>query len=164
MLKYFEYQPTKRCLEGGLEGFSYVSLWFLKIMWLVEYQIARKCRNFHHCCRWLHHYYSWGCPVCYTAVFITNGCWESNHIPFPWLANKNAAPIFWKVFVPRLWYGDSSNHSFAFIGAPCEWQNNQNPCVKTSNQLEWCCRSRVLFKIYEISSGSKWVEQMWCTL
>ena len=58
MLKYFEYELTKRCLEGGLEGFSYVSLWFLKIMWLVEIQIARKCHNFHHCCRWLHHYYS----------------------------------------------------------------------------------------------------------
>ena len=28
----------------------------------------------------------------------------------------------------------------------CEWQNNQNRRMKTSNQLEYCCRSRVLFR------------------
>ena len=50
MLKYFEYQLTKRCLEGRFEGFNYVSLWFLKIMWLVEYQIAKKCHSFHDGC------------------------------------------------------------------------------------------------------------------
>ena len=40
-----------------------VSLWFLKIMKLVEYRIDNKCHNFHHCCRWLHHHYSRGCRV-----------------------------------------------------------------------------------------------------
>ena len=35
-----------------------------------------------------------------------------------------------------LWYGDSSNHSFAFIGSPMwEWLNNWNCHMKTSNQL-----------------------------
>ena len=61
LFKYlYEYQLTKHCLEGRLEGFK-VSSWFLKIMKLVEYQIAKKCLDFHHCCRWLHHHYSWGC-------------------------------------------------------------------------------------------------------
>ena len=50
VLKYFEYQLTKCCLEGRFEGFNYVSLWFLKIMWLVEYQIAKKCHSFHDGC------------------------------------------------------------------------------------------------------------------
>ena len=40
MLKYYEYQFTKRCLEGRLEGFK-VSSWFLKIMKVVEYRIAK---------------------------------------------------------------------------------------------------------------------------
>ena len=31
----------------------------------------------------------------------------------------------------------------------CARQNNQNCCVKTSNQVEYCYHSRVLFKIYE---------------
>ena len=59
LLKYYEYQLTKLCSEGGQEGFK-VSSWFLKIMNLVEYQIAKKCLNFHHRCtyRWLHHHYS----------------------------------------------------------------------------------------------------------
>ena len=39
LLKYYEYQLTKRCLEGRLEGFK-VSSWFLKIM-VVEYLIAK---------------------------------------------------------------------------------------------------------------------------
>ena len=51
-------------------------------------------------------------------VVPTNGCWKPNYNPFPWLANYNSAPIFWKVFAPRLRYYDSSNNSFAFIGAP----------------------------------------------
>ena len=46
---------TKRWLEGRLESFK-VSSWFLKIMKLVEYRIAKKCYVFHHCCRWLHHH------------------------------------------------------------------------------------------------------------
>ena len=41
VLKAYEYQLTKRCLEGRLEGFK-VSSWFLKIMKLVEYRIAKK--------------------------------------------------------------------------------------------------------------------------
>ena len=64
--------------------------------------------------------------VCYTAVLESsrnappiNGCWKPNYTPFPWLANYNSAPIFWKVFAPRLRYGNSSNHSFAFIGPLC---------------------------------------------
>ena len=36
-----KYQLTKRCLKGRLEGFK-VSSWFLKIMKLVEYRIAKK--------------------------------------------------------------------------------------------------------------------------
>ena len=62
MLKYYEYQLTKRRLEGGLEGFM-VSSWFLKIMKLLEYRIAKKCHDFHHCRRWLRHPYSRGCQV-----------------------------------------------------------------------------------------------------
>ena len=40
LLKYYEYQLTKRCLEGILEGFK-VSSWFLKIMKLVKNRIAK---------------------------------------------------------------------------------------------------------------------------
>ena len=54
-----EYQ---RCLEGRIKGF-HVSLWFLKVMWPVEYQIAKKCHFFHHYCRSLHHHYSRGCHM-----------------------------------------------------------------------------------------------------
>ena len=39
MLKFYEFQLTKRCLEGRLEDFK-VSSWFLKIMKVVEYRIA----------------------------------------------------------------------------------------------------------------------------
>ena len=49
-------------LEGRLEGFE-VSSWFLKIMKLVEYRIAKKCHYFRHCCRWLFHHHSGGCQV-----------------------------------------------------------------------------------------------------
>ena len=41
LLKYYEYQLTKRCLGERLEGFK-VSSWFLKITRLVEYGIAEK--------------------------------------------------------------------------------------------------------------------------
>ena len=54
-----EYQ---RCLEGRIEGF-HVSLWFLKVMWPVEYRVAKKCHYFHHCRRLLHHHYSRGCQM-----------------------------------------------------------------------------------------------------
>ena len=40
LLKYSEYQLTKRCLEGRLEGFK-CSSWFLKIMKVAEYRIAK---------------------------------------------------------------------------------------------------------------------------
>ena len=40
LLKYYEYQLTKRCLEERLEGLK-VSSWFLKIMKVVEYRIAK---------------------------------------------------------------------------------------------------------------------------
>ena len=40
IVKDYEYQLTKRCLEGRLEGFK-VSSWFLKIMKVIEYQIAK---------------------------------------------------------------------------------------------------------------------------
>ena len=62
LLKYYEYQLTKHCLGGILEGFK-VSSWFLKKMKLVKYRIAKKCHDFHHCCRWLHHHYSRSCHV-----------------------------------------------------------------------------------------------------
>ena len=52
LLKSYEYQLVKRWFSGRLEGFK-VSLWFLKIVKLVEYRIATKCHDFHHCCRWL---------------------------------------------------------------------------------------------------------------
>ena len=60
--KYHEHQHTKRCLGGRLEGFK-VSLWFLKRMKLVKCRIAKKCPDFHHCFRWLHHHYSRGCHM-----------------------------------------------------------------------------------------------------
>ena len=53
-------------IEGTLEGFK-VSWWFLKIMKLVEYRIAKKCHDFHHCCRWLHHHYLRGQAVKYDS-------------------------------------------------------------------------------------------------
>ena len=40
LLKYYEYQLTKSCLNGRLEGFK-VSSWFLKVMKVVEYRIAK---------------------------------------------------------------------------------------------------------------------------
>ena len=66
--------------------------------------------------------------VCYTAVFIVVTQRSSplmaaeNQTTFlsrDNLANYNSAPIFWKVFAPPLRYCESSNHSFAFIVAPC---------------------------------------------
>ena len=42
LLKYYEYQLTKRCLKETLEGFK-VSSWFLKKVKLIEYRIAKKC-------------------------------------------------------------------------------------------------------------------------
>ena len=42
LLKYYEYQLTKRCLKGRLEDFKVFS-WFLKKIKLIEYRIANKC-------------------------------------------------------------------------------------------------------------------------
>jgi len=50
LLKSYEYQLIKRWFSRRLEGFK-VSSWFLKIVKLVEYRIAKKCHDFHHCCR-----------------------------------------------------------------------------------------------------------------
>ena len=68
---------------------------------------------------------------CHHATFLpTNGCWKSNHIPFPQLTNKNSAPIFWKVFAPR-WLLQSQ---LCFYRCSiCEWQNNQDHLVKTGH-------------------------------
>ena len=52
ILKYYEYQLTKSCLGGRIEGFKVSSL-FLRIMKFVEYRIAKKYHDFHHCFRWL---------------------------------------------------------------------------------------------------------------
>ena len=41
VVKAYEYQLNKRCLERRQEGFKVFS-WFLKIMKLVEYRIAKK--------------------------------------------------------------------------------------------------------------------------
>ena len=49
-------------IEGGVEGLK-ISSWFLEIMKLVEDRIAKKCHDFHRCCRWLHHHYSRGCHM-----------------------------------------------------------------------------------------------------
>ena len=38
--EYYEHQLTKRYLEGRLKGFK-VSLWFLKIMKVIQYRIAK---------------------------------------------------------------------------------------------------------------------------
>ena len=60
--------------------------------------------------------------------------------------------------MPGLWYSDSSIHRFAFVSAPCV--NDRTIKIVASKQainLEQCCHSRVLFKIYKISS-SKQVE------
>ena len=62
LLKYYEYQLTKCCLERRLEGFK-ISSRFLKTMMLVEYRIAKKCHDFHHCFRWLHYHYSRDCHL-----------------------------------------------------------------------------------------------------
>ena len=63
LLKYYGYQLTKCCLEGRLESLK-ISSWFLKIMKLVEYRIAKTFQEFHHYCRSLHHWpYSQGCHV-----------------------------------------------------------------------------------------------------
>ena len=40
LLKSYEYQLTNCCLEGRLTGFK-ISSWFLKIMKVVEYLIAK---------------------------------------------------------------------------------------------------------------------------
>ena len=57
--------------------------------------------------------------------------------------------------------GDSSNHSFRFIGAPCV---NDRTIKSSRENINWSSVVVVLFKIYEISSSSsKQVEQMWCT-
>ena len=91
----------------------------------------------------------------------TLGCSESNHISFPQLANQNSASIFWKVFKPLLQYGDSSNHSFAFICAPC--MNDRTikiiACKQAINYSSVLLLQ--LSEFYEISSSSsKQVEQM----
>ena len=39
------YSPTAAQIED-----SKVSLGFLEIMYFVDYQIAKKCHDFHHCC------------------------------------------------------------------------------------------------------------------
>ena len=52
LLKYYEYQLTKSCLRGRIEGFK-VSSFFLRIMKFVEYRIAKKYHDYHHCFRWL---------------------------------------------------------------------------------------------------------------
>ena len=54
--------PNVALIEGRLECFK-VSSWFLKIMNLIEYRIAKKCHDFHRRCRWLHNHYSRGCHV-----------------------------------------------------------------------------------------------------
>ena len=54
--------PNVALIEGGLKGFK-VSSWFLEIMKLVEDRIAKKCHDFHRCCRWLHCHYS-RCEKC----------------------------------------------------------------------------------------------------
>ena len=59
LLKYYEYQLTKRCLEGRPEGFK-GSSWFLKIMKVAEYRIAKifiivvDGRRYHHYSRGYH--------------------------------------------------------------------------------------------------------------
>ena len=41
--------PNVVLIERRLECFK-VSSWFLKIMKRIEYRIAKKCHDFHHCC------------------------------------------------------------------------------------------------------------------
>ena len=63
LLKYYDYQLTKCCLEERLEGFKVYS-WFLKILKLVEYRIAKKRHDFNdHCWGWLRHHHSRVCHV-----------------------------------------------------------------------------------------------------
>ena len=45
-------------LRGKIRRFK-VSSWFLNIMKLVKYWIAKKCHNFQYCCIWLHHHWLW---------------------------------------------------------------------------------------------------------
>ena len=54
--------PNVVLKERRLERFK-VSSWFLKIMKRIENRIAKKCHDFHHCCRWLNHHYSRGYQV-----------------------------------------------------------------------------------------------------
>ena len=58
-----ENQLTKRCCNTGKTRRSQGFLMISKIMKFINYQIAKKCHDFHHCCRWLHHYFSGGCHV-----------------------------------------------------------------------------------------------------
>ena len=53
-------------LEERLEGFK-VTSWFLKILKLVEYRIAKKRHDFHHCCGWLRHHHS---RVCHVRLYL----------------------------------------------------------------------------------------------
>ena len=55
-------KTVTRSTDSRLEGFK-VSSWFLKIMKLVEYRIAKKCHDFRLCCRRSHHHCSRGCRV-----------------------------------------------------------------------------------------------------
>ena len=51
LLKYYEYQITKRCLEGSLEGFKVSFMVSNEITILVEYRIAKKHHDFQNRCR-----------------------------------------------------------------------------------------------------------------
>ena len=71
--------PNVALIEGRLEYFKICS-WFLKIIKLIEYRIAKKCHDFHHCCRWLNHHYSRDCHVRLhfnETVFFDSG-WRLN--------------------------------------------------------------------------------------
>ena len=95
--------------------------------------------------------------VCYTAVFSVVG-----HRYFSQTAAERFRAVSQLEFSSHFLEGVRATFAarwflqsqLCFYRCPYMTQNNQNRRVKTINQLEWWCRSRVLFKIYEISGCS----------
>ena len=87
--------------------------------------------------------------VCYTAVFSVVG-----HRYFSQTAAERFRAVSQLEFSSHFLEGVRATFAarwflqsqLCFYRCPYMTQNNQNRRVKTRNQLEWSCRSRVLFK------------------
>ena len=62
---------------------SKVSSWFLKIMELVEYRIAKICHDFHHCC-------TWNCIIIIHEVFTCDSSQWNNLLDHWLFASPNS--------------------------------------------------------------------------